>query len=127
MTTIIPDPERRRREREPPQASTFHQHAQSAANDTGGSRFGALGNPHIVGESAVPKYPQASEPFRVDPVGDEPPLSAYKNPAIEPSTSASVEATGAPAGATASSENLPRTQDESGDAGAPSFQDGDND
>ena len=66
--------------------STFHQHGLAAANDTGGGRFASLGAPHVVGSTAIPKYPQAGPAFQVDPVPDEPPLSAYENPAIEPST-----------------------------------------
>jgi hypothetical protein len=55
------------------QASTFHQHAQSAANDTGGGRFALLGAPTVTGATAIPKYPAAGA-HQSDPVGIEPPL-----------------------------------------------------
>jgi hypothetical protein len=100
MSTIPEDPaERRERDREPPQGTTFHQHAVAWADELSQGRFAAIGTPTVIGTEPIPKYPQASEPFRVDPVGDEPPLSAYENPAIEPSaeTTRSVEDTsGAP-------------------------------
>ena len=75
-----------RRVREQQQSSTNLDHARAAANDIGGGRFASLGAPHVVGSTAIPKYPQAGPAFQVDPVPDEPPLSAYENPAIEPST-----------------------------------------
>jgi hypothetical protein len=84
------------------QASTLHQHAQAQANDTGGGRFASLGAPHVVGSTAIPRYPQAGPAFQVDPVGDEPPLSAYENPAIEnPTGGSSVLASVEPGGAAA--------------------------
>jgi hypothetical protein len=63
-------------------------------NDTGG-RFSAVGAAHVIGSTPVPQYPAASAPFQSDPVGPEPPLSAYENPGFEPSTpSACVEDSG---------------------------------
>jgi hypothetical protein len=82
------------------QGTTFHQFAAAAANDTGGGRFAAIGKPTITGTTPIPQYPQAGPPFQVDPVGDEPPLSAHENPALdETSTAPCVEATDDPADA----------------------------
>jgi hypothetical protein len=82
------DVRRQQHQQEPP--NTLHQHAQAHANEISGGRFGALGAPHIVGSALIPKYPQASTPFQVDPVGIEPPLG-FDNPALDPSTLPSVE------------------------------------
>ena len=60
--------------RQQQQTSTFHQHAQAQADEISQGRFRATGVPTVVGQSAVPKYPQASTPFQRDPVPDEPPL-----------------------------------------------------
>jgi hypothetical protein len=86
IETLRNDADLRRQQQKLEPPNTFHQHAQSAANDISGGRFGALGAPHVVGSAPIPKYPQAGTPFQIDPVGDEPPLSAYENPALDPST-----------------------------------------
>jgi hypothetical protein len=116
----IAQAEKRRIIRE--QATTFHQHAQSAANDEAGGRFATVGQVQVVGAGPVLKYPAAGV-HQADPVGTEPPLgySVDDMPPHEPSAVSllSAEQTDAPAGAISSSENLPPTQDESGDAGAP--------
>ena len=108
--------------------STFHQHAQSAANDTGGGRFASLGAPHVTGSSAVPIYP-AGPQWTADPGSQvvEPPLPAFENSALANPTGdvssglSPPVVTDAPAGATASLENLPPAQDEPSDAGASPF------
>ena len=81
--------------------STFHQHAQSAANDTGGGRFASLGAPHVTGSSAVPIYP-AGPQWTADPGSQvvEPPLGVAIDQ-LEPSTLPCAEETCAPAGAAA--------------------------
>jgi hypothetical protein len=111
---LVREAEHRRLLRE---GTTFHQHAQSAANDTGGGRFASSGAPHVTGSSPVPIYP-AGPQWTADPGSQvvEPPLSVYENPAIEPSAAA--EATGAPAGAAAAAERLPPASAQSDDAGA---------
>jgi hypothetical protein len=61
---------------------TFLSHTH---DDLGGGRFAALGAPTIVGrDDPVPRYPQASIPFQVDPVGDEPPLGVDINRLTDP-------------------------------------------
>jgi hypothetical protein len=86
------------RVREQAQGTTFHQHAQSAANDTAGGRFAATGSHTVVGAQPLPKYPAASTPFQRDPVPDEPPLGIDINamPELDPSAASpvSVEGTG---------------------------------
>jgi len=59
--------------------STFHQHAQAQADELNQGRFRSTGVPTVVGQSAVPNYPQASTPFQRDPVPDEPPLGVNVN------------------------------------------------
>jgi hypothetical protein len=81
------------------QTGTFLSHTH--LDDVGG-RWAAISNPHIVGQSAVPKYPElpANSPWHHDPVPDEPPLGYAIDamPELEPSTTAPhpVEATGEP-------------------------------
>jgi hypothetical protein len=82
--------------------STFHQHAQSAANDTGGGRFASLGAPHVVGSEPAARYPAAGA-HQCDPTGPEPALGfsvddmpALANPADVP-VSPSAETGGAEA------------------------------
>jgi hypothetical protein len=55
--------------------TTFHQFAQSAANEIGG-RFAAENKQHVVGSTPIPDYPQlpASSPWSRDFVPDEMPL-----------------------------------------------------
>jgi hypothetical protein len=78
--TIIPESPAERRQRvrdERQQGSTFHQHAQSAADDDSGGRFAKRegARAQVVGATPVPKYPElpADSPFHHDPVPDEPP------------------------------------------------------
>jgi hypothetical protein len=70
------------------EGSTFHQHAQSAANDEAGGRFAAVSPTTVVGAEPAMKYPQlpSSSPWsgaQPEP-GIEPPLG-FENPAIETS------------------------------------------
>jgi hypothetical protein len=74
------------------QTGTFMSHTH---DDLGGGRFAAISNPHIVGSTAVPRYPQASEPFQHDPVGLEPGLGYRINDVSADADAA--EAGGAPA------------------------------
>ena len=89
-----------RRQQQREQAGTFFSHAQSAANDTAGGRFGAIGHAQVVGAGPVAKYPAASTPFQSDPVGTEPPLGFsvedMPDPTGVPAVTAPVEP-GAPA------------------------------
>jgi hypothetical protein len=100
------------------EASTFHQHAQAAADDLAGGRFAGVNPSTVVGSEPAVKYPAASPTWQIQ-LPDEPPLG-FDNPALdESSMAASIGETSAPAGATASSEKLPPWRDRSGDAGAP--------
>ena len=47
-------------------------------------RFQSIAAAHVVGSTPTPKYPElpADSPFHHDPVPNEPPLSAYDNPAL---------------------------------------------
>ena len=69
------------------QAGTFFSHAQAAANDTAGGRFASVSPTSIVGSGPAVKYPPASPSWQIQ-LPDEPPLSAYENPAFEDSTGA---------------------------------------
>ena len=73
--------------------STYLDHTH---DDTSGGRFAAIGTPHVVGSTPIPKYPElpADSPFHHDPVPSEPPLSADEN-SPEPFPS-SVQETGEP-------------------------------
>jgi hypothetical protein len=111
-----------RKVREQQRGGTFHQYAQSTANDEAGGRFAAVNSVSVVGAEPVVKYPAAAA-HQADPVPTEPPTGYDINEMLplEPSAPPCVEDTGAPAGAAASLGNLPpSTQDECGDAGAPS-------
>lgn len=58
------------------EGTTLHQFAQEETLPRG--RYDApVPAPHIVGSTAIPKYPQASAPFQIDPVGDKPPLPVH--------------------------------------------------
>ena len=57
--------------------STFHQHAQAAASDNAGGRFGSVNSATVVGSQPLSKYPElpSSSPWSsADPVPIEPPL-----------------------------------------------------
>jgi hypothetical protein len=71
--------------REPVRPSTLFQHSQSAADEINQGRFAATGKPMVVGSEPIVRYPElpADSPFHHDPVPDEPPLSAFENPALD--------------------------------------------
>jgi hypothetical protein len=81
--------DRRVREQQQQRGSTYHQYAQSTANDEFGGRFAAIGVPRVVGSTPNPsaQYPAAAAHQR-DPVGTEPPLgySIDAMPGLEIST-----------------------------------------
>jgi hypothetical protein len=79
--SIIPDPDRLKRAREPAQPSTLHQHGQSQADEISQGRFAATGAPTVVGSTPIPKYPELpSGPWSGnDPVPQEPPLGVDIN------------------------------------------------
>jgi hypothetical protein len=80
MSFISEDPiARRRRDREPPLPSTFHQHGLTAADDEVGGRFAVRGSPTVIGTEPTPasQYPAASAAHQTQ-LPDEPPL---ENPA----------------------------------------------
>jgi hypothetical protein len=54
--------------------STFHQHAQSAANDTGGGRFASLGAPRVIGSTPSPssQYPAVSAAHQTELPPEQP-------------------------------------------------------
>jgi hypothetical protein len=102
------------------EGTTFHQFAQSTANDEAGGRFAAIAPTTVTGATPVPRYPAAGA-HQCDPVGIEPPLGFSVNDLepIEPSALvSSAEATGAPAGAVAAAERLPSASAQPDDAGA---------
>jgi hypothetical protein len=107
---LVREAEHRRILRE---GTTFHQHAQSAANDMAGGRFAAVNPTTVVGAQPLPTYPPLPssspwsgaqpEPGPEKPLGYE--ISKLTPHELEPSmASSSVEDTGAPAGATLSPE-----------------------
>jgi hypothetical protein len=119
--------DQRVREQQQAQGSTFHQHAQSAANDTGGGRFASLGAPTVTGATAIPKYPAAGA-HQSDPVGIEPPLGfsvndmpGLENPAGSSSGVLQPVEPGAPAAESAPPSELvpPLADDVEPGAGAP--------
>ena len=69
------------------QGGTFFTHAQAQAGELSGGRFGAIGTPNVTGTTPVPSYPAASPSWQIQ-LPDEPPLSAYENPAFEDPTGA---------------------------------------
>ena len=71
------------------QVGTFFSHAQAAANDAAGGRFAFVSPTSIVGSEPAVKYPAASPSWQIQ-LPDEPPLSAYENPALEDPTGVSV-------------------------------------
>jgi hypothetical protein len=91
--------------------STFHQHAVAEAN-VGLGRYGALGNPTVVGASEATRYPAASAAHQTElppepSLGfsiDEMPGSSMAAP-----SSCSVEATGDPVDAPSSDDGSPAT------------------
>jgi hypothetical protein len=93
------------------QASTFHQYAQSTANDEAGGRFAAINAVSVVGAEPAVRYPAAAAHQR-DPVPTEPPLGycVDEMAPLEPSTVSSsfpVEETGDPAPAPSSGDQAP--------------------
>jgi hypothetical protein len=85
--TMRNDADVRRQQREQAQreqSSTFHQHGQSQADEINQGRFAAIGTPNVTGTTAIPSYPAASPSWQIQ-LPDEPPLSAYENPALETS------------------------------------------
>jgi len=115
--------------------STFHQYAQSQADEINQGRFAAIGSPRVVGSqpNVSSQYPAAAAHQR-DPVGVEPPLGIDINamPTDDPSAVSvsfpATEATGAPATDSAPSSELvpPLADDVEPGAGAPSFSANDN-
>jgi hypothetical protein len=109
LSNQLEDQERRetldndRKVREQQQASTMHQHALAAANDESGGRYGvARPAPTVTGSTSIPQYPKASTPWQgPDPVGDEPPLSAFENPALDETSAVPPSTAGATGGAEA--------------------------
>ena len=93
---------------------TFLSHAQAAANDTGGGRFAALGNPTVVGASEATRYPAASAAHQTE-LPPEPSLgfSVDEMPELEPSAVSvslpAVEQLGDPAAAPSSDVGSPAT------------------
>jgi hypothetical protein len=100
------------------QSNTMHGRAVAEASlDLG--RFTAVNSATVVGSEPAVRYPAAAA-HQADPCGTEPPLGFSVND-LEPSMAVPpVVEDGAPAGATASLENLPPSQGEVSDAGAPS-------
>ena len=109
-----------RKVREQQRGTTFHQYAQSTANDDAGGRWATVNAVSVVGADPAVRYPAASAHQR-DPVPTEPPLgySVDDMPPLESSAVPCVEETGAPDGATHIADNLPPSA-ESDDTGAPS-------
>jgi hypothetical protein len=114
---LLQDADVRRRQQEQAQrerSGTFFSHAQAAANDTGGGRFAALGNPTVVGASEATRYPAAAAAHQTE-LPPEPSLgfSIDEMPGLESSMatlcSSSVEATGDPAAAPSSDDGSPAT------------------
>jgi hypothetical protein len=95
MTTYDPEDQNERRRvllqdadvRGREQSGTFFSHAQAAANDTAGGRFASVSPTSIVGSEPAVRYPAASPSWQIQ-LPDEPPLSAYENPALEDPTGA---------------------------------------
>jgi hypothetical protein len=111
------------------EGTTFHQHAQSAANDEAGGRFAAVNPATVVGSEPAVKYPQlpASSPWsgQAPEPGIEPPLG-YDNPALDETSAASIlaaAATGAPVSAAPPSavQAPPLADDVETGTGAPPF------
>jgi hypothetical protein len=69
------------------QVSTFFSHTH-ADEINGGGRFAAVSPASIVGSEPAVKYPAASPSWQIQ-LPDEPPLSAYENPALEDPTGVS--------------------------------------
>ena len=65
------------------EGTTFHQHAQSHANDEAGGRFASVNAVSVVGAEPAVRYPAAGA-HQCDPVGTEPPLGFSVND-LEPS------------------------------------------
>jgi hypothetical protein len=70
------------RMRDQERAATMHGLAIASADDEAGGRFARVNPTMVVGSTPLPRYPQASTPFRSDPVGLEPPLG-YSIDALE--------------------------------------------
>jgi len=112
-----------RKVREQQRGTTFHQYAQSTANDDAGGRWATVNAVSVVGADPAVRYPAAA-PHQRDPVPTEPPLgySVDQVELIEPSTNnalpSPVEDTGAPVGAAAAAEHIPPASAQPDDAGA---------
>jgi hypothetical protein len=119
VETLLQDADLRRQQ----QGGTFYQHGLAQADEINQGRFAATGSLRVVGSTPTlaSQYPACSPALAVQ-LPDEPPLSAYENPAIENRTgSSSVStpvATGAPA-AESSSSACALTDDVEPGAGAP--------
>ena len=83
--------------------STFHQHAQAAANDLGGGRFAGVNPTTVVGSEPAIKYPAASSTWQIQ-LPDEPPLG-FDNPALENPTGVPASSPVDPGGAEALSSS----------------------
>jgi hypothetical protein len=86
------------RVREQQQASTFHQHALSQANDEAGGRFAAVNAVTVVGSEPAMKYPAAAAYTLGPDAGIEPP-TGYRideMPPLESSAMPPVVEEGAP-------------------------------
>jgi hypothetical protein len=89
------------------EGTTFHQHAQSAANDEAGGRFAAINPVTVVGSDPALKYPAASSSWQIQ-LPDEPPLG-FENPALESAfASLSSAQTGGAADAPSAPPNVER-------------------
>jgi hypothetical protein len=96
--------DRRVREQQQAQGSTFHAHAQAQAGELSGGRFASLGASTVTGATPIPKYPAAGA-HQSDPVGIEPPLGIDINamPGLENPADVSVSPSAEPGGAAAPS------------------------
>jgi hypothetical protein len=115
------DAERQRILRE---GTTMHAFAQSEANLDLGRYGAAMGKPDVVGVRPAVKYlqlPESSPWSGAQPQpGPEPPLSAYDNPALEPSAGLSaVEQLGDPASGTDTPSSVTSSDVQHTAAGSP--------
>jgi len=79
----------RQQQKQQSEGTTFHQHAQAQADEINQGRFAATGAPNVIGAKSLvaAAYPAASPTWQIQ-LPDEPPLSAYENPALEDPTGA---------------------------------------
>jgi hypothetical protein len=88
------------------EGTTFHRHAQSAADETNQGRFASLGVPHVVGATAGPTFPPlpASSPWSgAQPGPGIEPVLGYDVNALETSAAPPVAEAGVPTAAAPSS------------------------